>query len=221
MTQIACSAVIFDLDGVLVDSTACIEHHWRLWAAKYELDLEKILAIDHGRRPIETIRLIAPHLNAAEEAAQLEAAEAFDTNGVVKIKGAAQLLHLLPPHLWGIATSATKDTATTRINHTDLPMPKVLVTANDITRGKPDPEAYLLAAKRLGVAPKDCVVVEDAPVGITAALDAGMRVIAVMSTHSATELTSADIVVKCLGDIQISAGNLHSTEDLIIQVVNL
>ncbi|MGF1480813.1 MAG: hypothetical protein ACFB4I_15235 [Cyanophyceae cyanobacterium] len=103
MDQLECNAVIFDLDGVLVDSTACIEHHWRLWAAKHQLDLEKVLDVAHGRRTVETIRLVAPHLDPIVEAAQLEADEAFDTNGVVGMEGAAALLRSLPPALWAIA----------------------------------------------------------------------------------------------------------------------
>ena len=221
MAQLECRAVIFDLDGVLVDSTACIEHHWRLWAAKHELDAEKILDVAHGMRTIETIRLVAPHLDAAVEASQLEANEAFDTNGVAEIEGAAQLLRSLPSRLWGIATSGTKDTATTRIHHTGLPMPKVLVTANDVARGKPDPEPYLLAASRLGVAPNQCVVLEDAPAGIQAALNAGMQVIAVATTHTATELANAHIVAQRIVDLQISKSNFHSTNGLTIQVASL
>jgi sugar-phosphatase len=130
MLQLDCSAVIFDLDGVLVDSTVCIQYHWQQWATKHKLDVGKVLSVAHGRRTVETIRLVAPHLDPAVEAAQLEADEAFDTNGVVNIEGATQLLHSLPRHQWAIATSGTRDTATTRINHTGLPMPDVLITAS-------------------------------------------------------------------------------------------
>lgn len=218
MNRLECSAVIFDLDGVLVDSTACIERHWQLWAAKHKLNLEKVLDAAHGRRTIETVRLVAPHLDSAVEAAQLEIDEAFDTNGVVEIKGAAELLRSLPPHQWAISTSGTRDTATTRINHTGLPMPNVLVTANDVTRGKPDPEPYLLAASQLGIAPSECVVVENAPAGIQAALNACMRVIAVATTHSATELTSADILAGSITDVQISESNCSVSNGLTIQI---
>lgn len=221
MNRLECSAVIFDLDGVLVDSTACIERHWQLWAAKHKLDLETVLNAAHGRRTIETVRLVAPHLDSVVEAAQLETDEAFDTDGVVEIKGAAELLRSLPSHLWAIATSGTRDTATTRINHTGLPMPIVLVTANDVTRGKPDPEPYLLAAKGLGMAPGECVVLEDAPAGIQAALSAGMRVIAVATTHSTTELTNADIIAKCIADIQICRSNFSAANGLTIQVAGM
>lgn len=221
MNQLECNAVVFDLDGVLVDSTACIEHHWQLWSAKHKLNLEKVLDAAHGRRTIETVRLVAPHLDSVMEAAQLELDEAFDTSGVVKIEGAAELLHSLPLHLWAIATSGTRDTATTRINHTGLPMPNVLITANDVTRGKPDPEPYLLAASRLGMAPSECVVVEDAPAGIQAALNAGMRVIAVATTHSTAELTNADVIARCIADVQISKSNSSAVNGLTIRVAGM
>ena len=214
MTQFICRAVIFDLDGVLVDSRACIEYHWRIWAAKHQLDLATILRVDSGRRPIETIGIVAPGLDAAQEAAQFEADEAFDIRGVIKIAGAARLLNSLPPRQWGIATSATKDTALTRINHTGLPIPDVLVTADDVTQGKPHPEAYLLAANRLGIAPQDCLVVEDAPAGIKAALEAGMQVLAIASTHSASELTAASLVVESIAKIQLSSS--HQSADLVL-----
>ena len=220
MTQLECGAVIFDLDGVLVDSTACIERHWRLWATKHGLDLEEILNVSPGRRTIETVRLVAPHLDAVVEATQLEADEAFDTNGVVAIEGAAHLLRSIPIHLWAIATSGTRDTATTRINHTGLPMPTILVTANDVTRGKPYPDPYLLAARHLRIAPNECVVVEDAPAGIQAALNAEMRVIGVATTHAASELTNANAVVSHIRDIQISDSRLQAASGLTIQLAS-
>lgn len=142
MTQILCDAVLFDLDGVLVDSAACVERHWRRWAADHGLDLENVMRLAHGRPTVETIRLVAPHLPAAEEAARLDAGEAFDTDGVMVVDGAVDLVRGLPPGAWAIATSGTRDTAMTRLRHMGVPVPAVLVTADDVTRGKPHPEAY-------------------------------------------------------------------------------
>jgi sugar-phosphatase len=218
MTELECDAVLFDLDGVLVDSAVCVERHWRGWAAEHHLDRDEIMRVAHGRPTVETIRLVAPHLSAEEEAARLDAGEAFDTDGVMAIDGAAQLVRSLPPDAWAIATSGTRDTAMTRLRHTSLPVPSVLITADDVKRGKPNPEAYLLAAAKLDVRPERCVVVEDAPAGVSAAHAAGMRVIAVATTHSQIELGEADIRAERLVDIQISRSDVRRGGRLTIRV---
>ena len=218
MTELGCDAVLFDLDGVLVDSTACVERHWRRWAAEHDLDADEIMRVAHGRPTVETIRLVAPHLAAEGEAARLDAGEAFDTDGVVKIEGAAQLVRSLPTDAWAVATSGTKDTAMTRLTHTGLPVPSVLVTADDVKHGKPNPEAYLLAAAKLDVRPDRCVVVEDAPAGIKAGRSAGMRVVAVAMTHSRAELVEADVTAERLVDIQISRNDKQPGGRLIVRV---
>jgi sugar-phosphatase len=204
MIELVCDAVLFDLDGVLVDSSACVVRLWRRWAAEHDLDLNQIMRVVHGRPTIETIALVAPHLPAEQEAVRFDAAEAIETDGVTGVQGAAQLVHALPPDGWAVVTSGTRDTAITRLAHTGLPVPSVLVTADDVKRGKPDPEAYLLAAAKLRIVPGRCVVVEDAPVGISAAHSAEMRVVAVATTHSQIELQEADITAKQLKDIRVS-----------------
>ena len=218
MTELECDAVLFDLDGVLVDSAVCVERHWRRWAAEHHLDRDEIMRVAHGRPTVETIRLVAPHLSAEEEAARLDAGEAFDTDGVMAIDGAAQLVRSLPPDAWAIATSGTRDTAMTRLRHTSLPVPSVLITADDVKRGKPNPEAYLLAAAKLDVRPERCVVVEDAPAGVSAAHAAGMRVIAVATTHSQIELGEADIRAERLVDIRISLSEVRRGGRLTVRV---
>jgi mannitol-1-/sugar-/sorbitol-6-phosphatase len=201
--ELKCEAVLFDLDGVLIDSMACIERHWRRWATKHELDAEKILAVAHGRRTVETIRLIAPRLSVEEEAAELEEASAGDTDGLKKIEGALQLLQSIPKTAWAIATSGNRQTAMTRLNFALLPVPFALITADDVINGKPHPEAYLMAASQLGVEAEKCVVIEDAPAGIQAARAANMQVIAVASTHRRQELEGADAIAEKLSDIQV------------------
>ncbi len=218
MTELECDAVLFDLDGVLVDSAVCVERHWQRWAAEHHLDRDEIMRVAHGRPTVETIRLVAPHLSAEEEAARLDAGEAFDTDGVMAIDGAAQLVRSLPPDAWAIATSGTRDTAMTRLRHTSLSVPSVLITADDVKRGKPNPEAYLLAAAKLDVRPERCVVVEDAPAGVSAAHAAGMRVIAVATTHSQIELGEADIRAERLVDIQISLSEVRRGGRLTVRV---
>jgi sugar-phosphatase len=218
MTHFECDAVLFDLDGVLVDSAACVERHWRRWAAEHHLDPDTIMRVAHGRPTVETIRLVAPHLPAEEEGARLNASEAFDADGVTVFEGAVPLGHSLPRDAWAIATSGTRDTAMTRLRHAGLPVPAVLITADDVKRGKPDPEAYLLAAARLGVRPGACVVVEDAPAGISAARAAGMRVVAVVTTHSRTELGEADATAARLANIEIFRSDGGPGGRLIVRV---
>jgi sugar-phosphatase len=216
MIELECDAVLFDLDGVLVDSTACVERHWRRWTAEHGLDADETMRFAHGRPTVDTIRLVAPHLAAEVEAARLNAAEAFDTEGVVTIHGAVELVRALPAAAWAIATSGTRDTALTRLRHTGLPVPAVLITADDITRGKPDPQPYLLAAAGLKVPRERCVVIEDAPAGIAAGRAAGMRVVAVATTHAPLELEDADVRASRLTDIAIQ---LQPPRRLAIRVV--
>ena len=191
------TTILFDLDGVLVDSTECVERSWRTWAASRGLDPERVMQVAHGRRTIETVALVAPHLSVADEVAALEGVEAQTTEGVYEIPGARKLLERLPLDAWAIVTSGVRTVATLRIRHTGLPMPRVLVCADEITRGKPDPEGYLTAAARLGRAPADCVVIEDTPPGLEAARAAGMRSIGVAGTYPASALI-ADLVVPSL-----------------------
>jgi len=192
------TAILFDLDGVLVDSTACVERTWRNWAARHDLDPDSVMAVAHGRRTVETVSLVAPHLVVAHEVAALEGAESNTTEGIHEVPGARELLERLPDGAWAIVTSGTRPVATLRIRHTGLPMPRVLVCADEIDRGKPDPEGYLTAAARLGRAPADCVVIEDTPPGLEAARAAGMRSIGIAGTYPASALTIADLVVPSL-----------------------
>jgi sugar-phosphatase len=165
MAPLVCRAIVFDLDGVLVDSSVVVERHWRRWAARRGVDYARIAAVMHGRRSAEVMALIAPHLDAERESRDFEGREAVDTDGLRVYSGAAALLRSLPPRQWAIATSGTVLTASTRLCFGRLPVPDALVTAEDISRGKPAPDAYLLAAARLGVAAASCVVVEDSPAG--------------------------------------------------------
>jgi sugar-phosphatase len=203
MRQLDCEAIIFDLDGVLIDSSAVIERSWRLWAGERGLDEAEVLRLTPGRRMIEVVRRLAPHLDAEAEARRLAAREAADTDGLREVEGAMGLTRSLPPGVWAVATSGSRATALARLRFAGLPVPEVLITADDVTRGKPDPQAYLLAAERLDRPPAGCVVVEDAPAGIQAARAAGMRVIAVATTHAPQVLAGADALVDCLLDIHV------------------
>jgi len=205
INQLECDAVLFDLDGVLIDSTSCIVRHWKAWADQHSLDLDKIMQAAHGIRTIETMQLVAPHLDAEKEAEQFTAREILDTAGVVAIEGACQILQALPQNAWAIVTSASSELAKARLLQTNLTVPKILVTADDVKQGKPAPEPYLIGAERLGIAADRCIVIEDAPAGIKAGKKAGMRVIATSATHTQKELyeQGADIVVDQLANLHI------------------
>lgn len=198
-----CKAILFDLDGVLVNSAELVERTWRVWAGRHQLDAEKVIAVAHGRRTIETVRLVAPQLSPEVEVAALESGEAITSDGVYEIPGARELLEMLPYERWAVVTSGIRAIAEFRIRHIGLPMPSVMICADDISRGKPDPEGYLTAAMRLGQPPRDCIVIEDAPAGIEAAHNAGMRVIAIASTYPADRLSAGDLVVERLTDLSL------------------
>jgi sugar-phosphatase len=202
--SITCKAIIFDLDGVLVDSDPIAERHWRRWAEKRDIPFERIASMYHGRPTAETIRQVAPHLDAEAEARVKEKAEAEDTDGLTAFGGARSLLRSLPSERWAIATSGTRRTAEKRIVHTGLPMPRVLITADDVKQGKPAPEAYLLAAKGLDADPVDCIVFEDAPAGVEAAQAAGARVVAVASTNPVDALQNADHIVENISCVDVT-----------------
>lgn len=205
MNRLTCQAVIFDIDGVLVDSTALVERTWRRWAAAHGLDFEVVLQVAHGRPARDTVRLAAPHLDFEAEAARLAAEEAHEVDGLVRIEGAVQLVSSLPKSRWAVVTSGTREIATTRLTFAGVTIPAVLITADDVERGKPDPQAYTLAAERLGVSPESCIVIEDAPAGIQGAQAAGMDVIAVVTTHPREALQDADVTVGRLVDVRASA----------------
>src|SRR5947208_2322614 len=188
-----CRAILFDLDGVLVDSRECIELIWHAWAAERGLDPADFLRVAHGRRIAETLRLVAPQLDASVEAAVLDAMEEVETRGLRATPGAAALLRQLSEAQRAIVTSGSRAVATLRLRTAGLPIPDVFVTAGDVKQGKPYPEGYLMAAGRLGVAPSDCVVVEDSPPGVAAGKAAGMRVIALLTTYPTAALTGADV----------------------------
>lgn len=202
MKRFECSALIFDLDGVLVDSTALVERQWRRWASAKGLRAEPFLQVCHGRRAVETIRLAAPHLDAEAEVAAFVPTEEADAVTVSALTGAARLVATLPAKSWAVATSGGRAAATARLGRAGLPVPEVLICAEDVKRGKPSPDVYLLAATELGVGPEDCLVVEDAPAGVQAARAAGMFVVGITTTHRADQLP-ADVSVTSLKAVHL------------------
>jgi sugar-phosphatase len=198
-----CAAILFDLDGVLVDSTGSVGRQWRIWARERGIDEEKVIAIAHGVRAVEVIRTVAPDLDAEAEVRSLEKREAADHDGVAVMPGAINLVHSIPEGFWGVVTSGSRQLATARLQLAGIPIPKVMITADDVVNGKPHPEPYLKGAEQLGVNPKECLVIEDAPAGIRAAHAGGMKVIGLTSTYAAPSLSEADFVVPKLAQVQV------------------
>jgi sugar-phosphatase len=178
------AAFLFDMDGTILSSIAAAERVWTAWATRRGLDVETFLPTIHGVQAVQTIRNLAlPGIDPEAEAAALTLAEMADMDGVDAIAGAAALLAALPVERWAIVTSAPRLLALRRIEAAGLPMPRVLVTAEDVAHGKPAPDCFLLAAEQLGQPIADCLVFEDAPAGIAAAEAAGASVIVVTATH--------------------------------------
>lgn len=164
------------------------------WAEKHGLDRDVVIQISHGRRTIDSIREAAPHVNADEEAKEIEAEELIARDGIVAVPGAQRLLSRLKPHQWAVVTSASSALAAVRMACAGLPVPEVLISGDDVSKGKPDPEGYLKAANRLGVPPERCIVVEDSLAGILAGRHAGMHVLAITTTFPAEMLLGAPSV---------------------------
>src|SRR5467141_620824 len=191
MTSIRCRGVLFDLDGVLVDSTPAVARVWAGWAREHGFNPDEVVKNAHGRPSITTIRELLPHADHAAEDREVERREIADVDGVIPLPGAMELLRALPIDRWAIVTSCTRPLAGVRIGAAGLPKPKHLVTATDVRRGKPDPEPYLKGAQTLGVPAAECLVIEDAPAGIRAGKAAGARVLALRTTASDAELQQA------------------------------
>jgi len=204
MSRFSCAAILFDLDGVLVDSTRAVDREWREWAQRKGVDGDRIMAIAHGVRTIEVIRRVAPHLDAESEAAAIENHEAHDQRGVTVMPGAADLVRAIPLGRWGVVTSGSRLLAQNRMRYCGLPVPEVLVTSDDVTNGKPHPEPYLKGAMGLGLTPAECLVIEDAPAGIQSARTGGMKVIGMASTYAPEVLAQADAVIQRFGQLLVT-----------------
>ncbi|HVT40566.1 MAG TPA: HAD-IA family hydrolase [Gemmatimonadaceae bacterium] len=208
-----CRALLFDMDGVLVDSRAVVERICRRWAARRSLDPEAVLRVAHGRRTRDTVRLVAPHLSVPEEVAWLDTAEEEDLEGIVQVPGARELVGLLPPARWAIVTSAGSALARRRLERAGVPIPPILVSSGEVALGKPAPDGYTLAARLLGVHSGNCVVFEDALPGIAAGRAAGAAVVGVGTMLPPQELHEADVIIHDLHDVRCS----ESGQDLVLE----
>jgi sugar-phosphatase len=191
MTNVSTQAVLFDMDGVLINSIPVVERVWSRWASGRGLNVDEVLQHVHGRPSITSLRDLLPDIDHQAENDIIEQAEIDDVEGIVPLPGVKELLAALPKDRWAIVTSCTRPLAEVRIRAAGLPRPGLVVTAGDITHGKPNPEPYLKGAAGLGFAPEQCIVVEDALAGIASGKSAGARVIAFTTTASITDLVAA------------------------------
>jgi mannitol-1-/sugar-/sorbitol-6-phosphatase len=181
----AFAAFLFDMDGTLLSSIACAERVWARWAARHGVDAAAFLPTIHGMRAVETVaRLNLPGVDPVAEAAVIQAEEMEDVGGIAAIAGVAAFVGALPPGRWAVVTSAPRALALRRIAAAGLPVPPLMIAAEDVASGKPAPDCFLLAASRLGVDARDCLVFEDAPAGIAAAEAAGASVLVITATHA-------------------------------------
>jgi len=198
MIQISCAALLFDMDGVLIDSTPAVARVWTHFALRHGFDAAEVVHRAHGRPSIMTVREYLPNGDHLAENKEIERGEIVDLEGIVPLPGARELLSALPRGRWTIVTSCTRRLAEVRLQTSGLPRPEAFVTSSDITNGKPAPDPYLKGAEVLGFAARDCVVVEDAPAGVGSGKAAGARVIGLCTTMAAQELwaAGADWVVR-------------------------
>ena len=205
MIQIHCAALLFDMDGVLINSTPAVSRVWRGWALEHGFDPDEVVARAHGRPSLTTVREYLPNADHEAENRVVERREIEDLEGVVPLPGALDLLASLPRDRWTIVTSCTRSLAEVRIRAASLPLPATLITSNDITQGKPHPDPYLKGASVLGLPPEECVVVEDVPAGIRAGKAAGAKVIAFTTTVQETVLreAGADWILNNCSDIRL------------------
>src|SRR5882757_3150993 len=208
MTEIRCSGVLFDLDGVLIDSTPAVTRVWRQWALEHGFDPEEVVARVHCRPSLSTVREYLPNADHAAENREIERREMQDADGIITLPGARELLRQLPANRWTIATSCTRSLAEVRLRAAGLPIPERIVTSTDVAHGKPNPEPFLKAAAKLGFPPSECIVVEDVPAGIRAGKAAGARVIAFRTTVDEAELrgAGADFILNNCTDVSVGNG---------------
>ena len=196
--------LLFDMDGVLISSIGSVVRCWRRWAAMYGIPNAETYEVPHGMRAIEIVRSLRPDIDPEEGLRVIEEMEIEDTEDLKVLPGVKALLESLPPERWAIVTSATRRLMLGRLKVAGLPVPERIVSADEVERGKPDPEPYVRGAALLGCRPEECVVVEDAPSGVGAGIAAGCRVLGVLGTHSLSELQDADWVTASMEGVRVT-----------------
>jgi sugar-phosphatase len=201
--SIVVQAVLFDMDGVLINSIAADERSWWRWAEAHGMQDTFSIRSTHGRRSVDTIRALRPDLDLETELERIETFDAEDSSGLTVYPGVHDVLARLSPTRWSIVTSASERILRHRLGVLGVPLPLHRVTADKVKQGKPDPEPYQLGAAQLGFSPADCLVIEDAPSGIRAGKAAGCRVLAVASSHQPNELQEANWIIGSLTDLDL------------------
>ena len=199
------AGLLFDMDGVLISSIGSVVRCWRAWCRLYDVPGADTYEVPHGMRAIEILHQLRPDIDPVEGLRVIEDLELADTGDLRVLPGVKALLASLPPEQWTIVTSATRRLLLGRLAAAGLPTPGRLIAADDVTRGKPDPEPYRRGADLLGLDPGQCVVVEDAPSGVSAGLAAGCRVLGVLGTHTPADLSHATWLVPSLAEVQVTA----------------
>lgn len=195
MSNFTVSAILFDLDGVLANSIAVLEEAWGIWCAEHGLDYETVMAVAHGRRKSEILAIVAPELDPIPEMQHIMDLEYSRIASVKPVLGARDLVEMIPAGKWAIGTSGERPGAFARLAQVGITPPPVLIAAEDVAQGKPNPEVYLKAAAGIGMPPAECLVFEDAPAGIAAARAAGMTAVAVLTTYPASAFPHADAMI--------------------------
>lgn len=210
---VSCKAVLFDMDGILISSIGSVERSWTKWCQMRGVDPEYAISVIHGRRAIDSLRLIRPDLDAEKELEILEDFEVEDVDDIVVLPGVRELLKSLPHDRWTVVTSATERLAKVRLTAAGLPVPDEFVYGETVAEGKPHPAPFLAGAELLGFAPEECVVFEDSTSGVAAGKAAGCTVIATLFTHPSDDLHAADYIVQDLTSMKVASlvGRLELT----------
>jgi sugar-phosphatase len=201
---VATKGILFDMDGVLVSSIGSVVRCWRRWAEIYDVPNAEVFEIPHGKRAIDIIKMLRPDIDPAAALRVIEDMEMDDTADLMVLPGVKTLLESLPPERWAIVTSATRRLLLGRLKVAGLPLPERIISGDMVELGKPDPEPYRRGAALLGLRPEECVVVEDAPSGLSAGVAAGCRVLGALGTHTAEELQGAAWIVSSLEGVTVT-----------------
>jgi len=220
MVKIACSAVLFDMDGVLIDSTPAVARVWTWWAIAHGFDPKEVVHAAHGRPSLTTVREYLPNADHLAENREVERREIEDTEGILPLPGAKELLQALPRERWAIVTSCTRPLAEVRLQAAGLPRPIAFITSNEIKHGKPAPDPYQKAAEALGFDAADCVVVEDAPAGVRSGKAAGAKVIGLLTLTDGEDLraSGADWIVPNCAAISVMYASVDGTGNLALEL---
>jgi mannitol-1-/sugar-/sorbitol-6-phosphatase len=202
--KVRTKGLLFDMDGVLISSLGSVERSWQTWAERHGLDVRETIKTAHGMRAIETVRTLKPDADHDAELRVIEDLEVGDNDGLEVLEGVTSILQSVPQKFWTIVTSATERLARSRLAFAGIPVPRHIVTADVVIHGKPHPEPYIKGAEILGVAPADCVVIEDSTSGAKAGHAAGCKVLATTFSHRIDQLAAADWIVESLAEMKIS-----------------